>query len=346
MLGGPEAVTVLLPVFFREVGPEQIRLLRRALASVHAQRFPSGYEILLIDDGSAEPLETLGPALGAEARALRFLRLPHNAGIAHALNRGLAEARSPLIARLDHDDWWLETKIEKQLASFRSDPAVTIGGTGMTLVTPAGEALSTHIRPGSWQWALDFLKSGGSPLPHGSVLARRDVFRLLGGYPVDPACEYCEDYALWADWLRFFKPGMIEEDLFRYTVSPSSVSVAHRERQIQASIMVRDRLQDLPAARIPDAMQEFASAVGCSLVEAGILAFKMWRYGLAAWLPRSATGPLELILFDRRVASGSRSDALEPALVVANPALRTARRAIALHAVQASGSAKPPGAAH
>jgi hypothetical protein len=122
-------------------------------------------------------------------------------------------------------------------------------------------------------------------------------------------------------------------------VSSSSVSVAHRERQIQASILVRDRLQDLPAARIPDAMQELASAVGCSLIEAGTLAFKMWRYGLAVWLPRSATGPLELILFDRRVVAGSRSQALEPALVVANPTLRTARGAVALHAVHGRGSA-------
>jgi glycosyltransferase involved in cell wall biosynthesis len=333
---GALGVTVVLPVFFRDAGDDQIRLLRGALGSIHVQRFPAAYEVLVVDDGSPRPVAALAPLLGSETREVRFIRQGHNAGIAHALNRGLAEARHPFIARLDADDRWLETKIEKQLALFAGDPALTIAGTGMTLVTPQDDAIETHVRPGSWEWALGFLASGGSPFPHGSVLARRDVYRLLGGYPLDAAYAYCEDYALWADWLRFFKPGMVEEALYRYTVSPSSVSVAHREQQIRGSILVRKHFDGLVAARIPAALGELSEAVGCTLVEAGILAFKMWRFGAVVRLPASAVAPLRTIMPDReiRVRDGF-AGAREAATVVANRGIATPRGARPIQAASA-----------
>ncbi|HEX8168857.1 MAG TPA: glycosyltransferase [Beijerinckiaceae bacterium] len=331
----PPGVTVLLPVFFRDADADRVRLLRDALESVHVQRFPAAYEILVVDDGSPSPIEALAPRLGHEAKAVRFIRLQHNCGIAAALNRGLAEARYPFIARLDHDDRWLETKIEKQLALFAGDPDLTIAGTGMTVVTPLDEPIETHVRPGSWAWALDFLAAGGSPLPHGSVLARRDIYRLLGGYPLDGAYRYCEDYALWADWLRFFKPGMVEEALYRYTVSPGSVSVAHREQQIRASILVRQRFDSLAAARIPEALDELSAAMGCTLLEAGFLAFKMWRFGAVVRLPASAVGPLETIMPDRRIRTGAEAEGPRDVATVLERDLATPDGSRPVHAASA-----------
>jgi hypothetical protein len=330
----PHAVTVVLPVFFPEADGERVRLLRAALESVHVQRFPSAYEVLVVDDGSPRPVVELAPRLGNETKAVRFVRLPHNTSIANALNRGLAEARYPFIARLDADDRWVETKIEKQLALFAADPDLTIAGTGMTLVTPSGEPIETHVRPGAWAWALDFLAAGGSPFPHGSVLARRDVYRLLGGYPLDPAVRRCEDYALWADWVRFFKPGMVEEALYHYTVSPDSISVAHREEQIRGTQLVQARLEGLIPARVPDALAELAGIVGCTLREAGTLAFKMWRFGAIVRLPPSAAGPLAALMPDRevRIQRGPEG-AREAAVVMANPCISIPGDARPIHAV-------------
>jgi glycosyltransferase involved in cell wall biosynthesis len=332
----PFGVSVVLPVFFREVDDDRIRLLHDALGSIHVQRFPAAYEVLVVDDGSPRPIAALAPLLGSETRAVRFIRQGYNAGIAHALNRGLAEARYPFIARLDADDRWLETKIEKQLALFAGDPSLTIAGTGMTLATPSGEPIETHVRPGSWIWMLDFLAAGGSPLPHGSVLARRDIYRLLGGYPLDAVYRYCEDYALWADWLRFFKPGMVEEVLYRYTVSPSSVSVAHRDEQIRGSILARKRFEGLVTAPVPAALGELSEIVGCTLVEAGILAFKMWRFGPAVRLPASAVAPLRTIMPDReiRVRDGLEG-AREAATVIANRRIATPRDSRPIQAASA-----------
>src|SRR5262249_16984074 len=151
----------------------------------------------LVDDGSPTPVEEIADALGAVADGVRWLRYPRNRGIAYALNWGIAAARGRFIARLDSDDVWRPTKIANQFPLFAADADPTITATGMDLVTPQGNTLSEHIRPGDWSGVLRFLVDVGCPFPHGSVLALRETYRVLGGYPLDAAQHHCEDFALW-----------------------------------------------------------------------------------------------------------------------------------------------------
>ena len=166
-------------------------------------------------------------------------------------------------------------RLKKQLDLFARDPDLTIVGTGMILVTLMDELIETHIRPSSWEWCLQFVAAGGSPFPHSSVVARRDIYQALGGYPADRRFIHCEDYALWADWLRFFKPAMLEEFL-RYTVSPYSVSVAARQQQIEGSLRVRERLAGINYTQFPRPFTNLhafragpLSNWACSLTERG-----------------------------------------------------------------------------
>ncbi len=299
-------VSVLIPVLFRQGGAQEVRLLRRALESVHDQRFPGPFEIVLVDDGSPMPVATHMADLGAAAGGVHIVRRAKNQGITTALNAGLVAARHPYIARLDADDAWRPTKIEKQLALFAADPDLTITATGMVLVTPEGKALGTHIRPAEWGPILDFVVDVGCPFPHGSVLARRDIYLALGGYPHLAGYDNCEDFALWSLWLRFFKPRMVEEVLYDYTVSPSAVSQVHGSAQARASDALRANFAKLGLAKtLPAAMTAFATALGLSNIEAGLLAWRMWRHGLAVRLPEAACAPLRAIMPDRDVACGA-----------------------------------------
>ncbi len=146
-------------------------------------------------------------------------------GSAQALNLGISEAKYDLIARLDDDDLWLPGKIEKQLRRFAQDPDLTIIGTGMRQVFENGSPCWSIISAlmGGRRFSGSSVR-WGCPFPHGSIVARKDVFNLLGRYPQTAAVRHCEDYALWSVWVRFFKPGMIPEVLFDYTVSSGSVS--------------------------------------------------------------------------------------------------------------------------
>lgn len=298
---GP-GISVLLPVFFRDVSAEDVALLRRAIDSVHAQGHDGPVEILVVDDGSPTPVESLACEIGEAARGVRWLRLARNGGIVGALNAGIAAASHGLIARLDADDRWLPGKLAAQMALFRSDPDLTITATGMVRVRPDGSEIETHVRPGDWPSILRFFVDVGCPFPHGSVVARREVYRLLGGYPHDAALRHWEDYALWGTWLRFFKPAMVEQALYEYRVSDQSVSSAHAEQQSLASQVVRRRFADLDLGRtLPSALPALADALAAPLDAAGQVAYAMWHHGQALALPEAALASLRTVLPDRLV---------------------------------------------
>jgi Glycosyl transferase family 2 len=239
----------------------------------------------------------------------RFIRASRNNGLVNALNIGLIESRYPFIARMDADDRWLPTKIEKQFLLFDADPDLSITATGMHLVTPDGEPFETHIRAGDWNGILRFFIDGGCPFPHGSILARREIFHLMGGYSHRPATAHCEDYALWGNWLRFFKPAMVEEALYDYTVSTNSVLSVQTEQQRQAAGAVNACFKALdPVERVPKALADLADATGLSVLEAGVLAYTLWSFRLSVRLPEAALRPLDALMPDRIVLRREASD--------------------------------------
>jgi glycosyltransferase involved in cell wall biosynthesis len=295
-----EGVSVVLPVYFSRLSIEAVRLLRRSLESVLDQAGAAPFEILLVDDGSPVPVASVAVELGAAASRVRWLRLARNGGIVGALNTGIAAARHPLVARLDADDRWLAGKLDAQLALFRDDPDLSITATGMVRVTTEGDVIDTHVRPGGWAGVLRFFVEGGCPFPHGSVIARREVYQLLSGYAYGADVRHCEDYALWGKWLRFFKPAMIEAPLYEYRVSGGSVSSRHAAQQHQASQAVRERFAALELTEVlPRALPELAKALNSSTLAAGRLAYTLWEFGGALAVPEAALTPLSAILPDR-----------------------------------------------
>jgi glycosyltransferase involved in cell wall biosynthesis len=292
-------VSVVLPVFFRHVSAVQTRLLRAALESVLDQRYSGPIELLVVDDGSPHPVQALAGELGAAGQRIRWLRLPQNRGIVGALNAGIAAAEYGLIARMDADDLWLDGKLNAQLAQFQEDADLTISATGMIRVNPDGAKIDSHIRPGDWAGILRFFVEGGCPFPHGSVVADKRVYQILGGYSYSADLRHCEDYSLWGVWLRFFKPAMVEQALYSYRVSRGSVSSEHAEQQVRAAQMVRRRFEAINVAKIvPQALPALAEALGASLFDAGRLAYQVWHFRATVRIPEAARAPLAELLPD------------------------------------------------
>src|SRR3954463_5327589 len=90
-------VSVVMPVF------DGATYLAEAVDSLLAQTL-SDWELVAVDDGSADDSPAiLGRYAAADSR-VRILRNDTNMGISAALNRGWREARGAYIARLDADD--------------------------------------------------------------------------------------------------------------------------------------------------------------------------------------------------------------------------------------------------
>src|SRR5258708_39284134 len=90
--------------------------IMNALQSIAAQTYPHELiEILVIDDGSTDDTRGRVEEFIAQSPIKTHYVFQENAGPAAARNNGICWARGDAIAFLDADDWWLPTKLERQI---------------------------------------------------------------------------------------------------------------------------------------------------------------------------------------------------------------------------------------
>jgi glycosyltransferase involved in cell wall biosynthesis len=164
--------------------------LRRAIDSILSQTVTE-LELIVVDDGSTD--ET--PQVVAEVKdpRVRHLQLEHM-GISRSLNRGVAEARAPVVATQDADDWSLPHRLERQLAVLDAWPRVAVVGARMSEVD---EATGRELRPRTSFAAGDLGRAlmRFNPIPNTVAAFRRAAFERAGGY--DESLRYAMDYDLW-----------------------------------------------------------------------------------------------------------------------------------------------------
>lgn len=214
--------------------------LPHAVESIRAQTF-TDWELVLVDDGSTDDTPALIERWSRVEPRLRAVRQPH-AGIASALNLGLARARGELIARLDADDVSRADRFEQQvrlleacpesgvascLVEFGGDPGSSPGFARHvawlnSLVTPEAIALGRFIE---------------APVAHPSVMFRRSLVACHGGYRDGP---FPEDYELWLRWfergVRFAK---VPEPLLVWNDPPGRLSRRDRRYDREAFYAVK-----------------------------------------------------------------------------------------------------------
>lgn len=179
---GLQLVSVVIPVFNRQ------ELLLRAVRSVLAQTVRD-FELIVVDDGSSEPIAEAVTKLSPDAV---YLRHKHNRGAAAARNAGIARASGHYIAFLDSDDEWHPEKLERQLAFMRRHSECRASCTGFALVD---EELARTKRTPPAMTDLDDLLWGCRISPGSTLMVERSLFDLAG--PHDETLRRLEDW----DWL-------------------------------------------------------------------------------------------------------------------------------------------------
>jgi glycosyltransferase involved in cell wall biosynthesis len=176
--------------------------LPATLASLLGQTMPD-FEVLAVDDGSADATYAVLADFAARDPRIRPIRLPRNQGIVAALGAGIAAARAPYLARMDADDLCLPERLAVQCAMLDADPGLDLvsgrvrfggdrkTGAGYAHYVDWLNSLATHEDI----WLGRFVES---PLAHPSVMYRRSSYERLGGYR---AGDFPEDYELWLRWL-------------------------------------------------------------------------------------------------------------------------------------------------
>jgi glycosyltransferase involved in cell wall biosynthesis len=190
----------------------------------------SRFEVIVVDNVSQDDIADLCAAMVDRGLPLRYLRMQHDRGPAPARNRGVAQARSPVIAFTDsdcrpHPDW-----LALGLAAL-ADPAVAFS-TGPVLPKPEQTAALCS--------KLTFVTAEEHPtFPTANMIVRKAVFDAFGGFdeslsfrdPLNRATECADTDLAWriieAGHARRFEPRAViwheieQQSLLQWVLEPT-----------------------------------------------------------------------------------------------------------------------------
>jgi len=163
----PDRVTAILAVRDGE------RYIAEALGSIVGQSTPPG-EVIVVDDGSTD---ATAAALEPFAEQVRVMR-QEPAGVAAALNRGVAAATGELLAFLDADDVWTPNSLECRLARLAAsdEPEAVFGRITQFISPELDPAVRRRFRVDPAPARVTMFQT---------MLIRRDAFDRVGPLATD-----------------------------------------------------------------------------------------------------------------------------------------------------------------
>lgn len=212
-------ITVLLPVH------NGMPFLLETIDSLRKQTFRN-FEALILDDGSTDT--TPNYAKSIDDRRFRYIRL-ERIRLPAALNYGVHEARSPLIARIDADDIAYPQRLVRQFQFMERNPRCVLAGCDYLRIDSSGERLGSHKSIES-DAAIRYQMLFTTPFLHPGVIMRRDAVMAAGLYNTD--FRVAQDYELWTRMALQGQLGNVPEILMRYRCNQQGASARNRETQV------------------------------------------------------------------------------------------------------------------
>ena len=191
------------------------QLVMRAVESVLEQTY-SNVECIVVDDASTDGTNELF----ADNNEVQYIYIPQSdsRGGNHARNVGIAAAKGEYVAFLDDDDYWLPTKIEKQVSLIKEKNCeVVYCGMRPEFITPDG-----NVRFEEW-----LPIEGGEGDLRGEILTKiftvtsallikKSILLQIGGF--DEKLRYWQEYELLIRLAQETLIYAVQECLFVYRI--------------------------------------------------------------------------------------------------------------------------------
>jgi glycosyltransferase involved in cell wall biosynthesis len=227
-----EMVSVVTPAF------NCADFLKEAIESALYQTYKN-VEIVVVDDGSTD--HTREVCAGFKDRVRYIYR--ENDGTRGNGARALAirESQGEWVALLDHDDRWLPTKLEEQIAKIHLNPEVGIVFTGVAIIDPQGQRTGASFGRGpSGDVFHQFL--AGERYWASSALVRRDAIETIrNAAPEGDFLTHTQywnnDTDLWMRIARYYQVVCLEKTLTEYRYHPANDS-ANRSRLWETDLVM------------------------------------------------------------------------------------------------------------
>jgi len=220
--GAPTRLTVVVPAY------NEALVIGRTVRALLASRSVE-IEVIVVDDGSTDGTAEVVRDLGDPR--VRLLVQDPNQGKARALNRGLAEARTPLVVTVDAD-----TLVEESCLAWL----------GATQRSTAAAAVASNVRVGNRKGVLEVLQSLEyvaslhldrraqnllgviTTVPGAAALWQREVIERHGGFSADTLAE---DTDLCVTLLCRGERLVFEARAWAFTEVPSTLRGLWRQRR-------------------------------------------------------------------------------------------------------------------
>lgn len=231
-------VAVVMPVFNAQ------KYLRQAIDSILAQTY-TDFEIIAINDGSTDSSQAILEEYTRKTPKVRYFNTYFNSGVTKALNLGLLMSRSEYVARMDADDVSSPDRFEHQVKFLDENKDVMVVGT---------DFLSMNEDLTKINWTNDVPKSPEDIkkalletccIGHPTVMLRRRIIEMVGGYDESQECLAVEDYELWLRISQRFKLANLPKSLLLHREYDNQVSKKLSSTQKKNFEKVREKYRKL-----------------------------------------------------------------------------------------------------
>jgi len=196
-----------------------------AIASIVNQTETDFEFLIVLDNPDNQVLAAAIENWAQRDARIKLIKNPQNLGLAASLNRGLAAASAPYIARMDADDIAQPTRFAVQLTLMQAQQLAALS-TNAEFIDEQGQVVGVHDWIPEQPEQLAQLLPFGSNLIHPSMMLDRQVLVDLAGYRALPTAE---DYDLWLRMLKHGdRIGATNERLMQYRLRGNSMTQGDR----------------------------------------------------------------------------------------------------------------------
>ena len=200
--------SVLMSVYYKEK-PEYLSL---SIQSMLEQTVKPN-EFVIVKDGPLTPEldSVIDSYVSSNPNLFKIISSETNLGLGLSLAKGITEAKNELIARMDSDDYVVNTRCEKQLKLFADDPDLCIVGSfEAEFVDEIDNVISVHKVPEKNAQIKKHMRRRCSIL-HPTVMYKKSSVIACGNYH---SVMLYEDYDLFARMV-------LEYDVKSYNIQES-----------------------------------------------------------------------------------------------------------------------------
>lgn len=204
-----------------------------AIESVLEQVGFSDFEFLVVDDGSTDA--TWAKLIRYRDPRMHIYRHSRRLGLSASLREAVERTQAPLIARIDIDDACLPHRFKVQTDFLAQHPEIGLLGSAAVIDGPgwcSRYQKATALSDSAIRWRLLWK----NPFVHSSIMMRRSVYQLAGGY--DPEFVLAQDYDLWTRMAPHTKMFILGDHLVRIRQHDGQLTVQKRRAVADWSVRV------------------------------------------------------------------------------------------------------------